>query len=137
MRASTFFSTTTGYGALQTSAARTLAPGKLLNENRALVMADLVLSNFPPSLLDRVDRYIELLEELNPGYKWTRSEAMASLLVRALAEVEGAALRNRRRIADRRVEPQSSDRREFPDERRSGVDRRKADLLGGYPGGAR
>ena len=43
-------------------------------------MADLVLTNFPPSLLVRLDRYIELLEELNPGYQWTRSAAVASLL---------------------------------------------------------
>ena len=100
-------------------------------------MDDLVLPNFPPSLLARIDRYIELLEDLNPGYKWTRGEAMASLLARALAEVEGAALRNRRRIADRRVEPKSSDRSDCPDERRSGGDRRKPDLFAEGFGDAR
>ncbi len=90
-------------------------------------MADLILSDFPPSLLARIDRYIQLLEELNPGYKWTRSEATASLLTRALAEIEGAEVRNRRRsgVADRRLEPQPADRSEYPDERRAGGDRRQ------------
>jgi hypothetical protein len=101
-------------------------------------MADLVLPNFPPSLLARLDRYIELLEELNPGYKWTRGEAMASLLARALAEVEGAELRDRRRRAgDRRMEPQTSDRRDYPDERRAGGDRRKPDFFAERSGDGR
>lgn len=99
-------------------------------------MADLVLPDFPPSLLARIDRYIQLLEELNPGYKWSRSEAMASLLTRALAEIEGAEVRNRRHsgVVDRRIEPQATDRSEYPDERRAGGDRRQpypesADLI--------
>jgi hypothetical protein len=101
-------------------------------------MADLVLPNFPTSLLARVDRYIEILEALNPGFQWTRAEAMASLLARALAEVEGAELRDRRRRdGDRRVEPQASDRRDYPDERRAGGDRRKPDLFAEGVGGAR
>jgi hypothetical protein len=89
-------------------------------------MADLVLSNFPPSLLDRLDRYIELLEELNPGYTWTRSTAVASLLARALAEIEGAEVRTRRRsgVADRRVQPRAPDRRQSVQDRRT-EDRRK------------
>jgi hypothetical protein len=91
-------------------------------------MSDLFLPNFPPSLLVRLDRYIELLEELNPGYKWTRSTAMASLLARALSEIEGAEVRNSRRTgaADRRAEPRAPDRRQAPGERRGGRDRRKA-----------
>jgi hypothetical protein len=90
-------------------------------------MSDLFLPDFPPSLLVRLDRYIQLLQELNPGYKWTRSAAMASLLARALSEIEGAAVRNRRRsgIADRRVEPRAPDRPESAEERRAGGDRRK------------
>ena len=89
-------------------------------------MADLVLTNFPPSLLVRIDRYIELLEELNPGYKWTRSNAVASLLSRPLAEIEGAEVRNRRRSGptDRRSEPRA-DRRKSPGERRAVPERRK------------
>ncbi|HEY7699358.1 MAG TPA: hypothetical protein VIE88_13130 [Vicinamibacteria bacterium] len=88
-------------------------------------MSDLLLPNFPPSLLARLDRYIELLEELNPGYKWTRGAAVASLLARALAEIEGADVRNRRRsgMVDRRAEPRAPDRRHVP-ERRGGSDRR-------------
>jgi len=90
-------------------------------------MADLVLTNFPPSLLVRLDRYIELLEELNPGYQWTRSSAVASLLAHSLAEIEGAEVRNRRRSgpSDRRVESRAPDRREGLDERRAVPDRRK------------
>ena len=89
-------------------------------------MADVVLTDFPPSLLVRIDRYIELLEELNPGYKWTRSAAIASLLSRPLAEIEGAEVRNRRRSgpADRRTEPRAPDRRQDVQERRT-EDRRK------------
>jgi hypothetical protein len=45
-------------------------------------MSDLLLRDFPPSLLVRLDRYIELLEDLNPGYRWTRGAAVASLLAR-------------------------------------------------------
>jgi hypothetical protein len=90
-------------------------------------MSDLVLSDFPPALLERVDRYIAFLEELNPGYTWTRTTAVASLLARSLAEVEGAEVRNRRRsgLADRRAEPKSADRRQGLEERRAGSDRRK------------
>ena len=89
-------------------------------------MADVLLTDFPPSLLVRIDRYIELLEELNPGYKWTRSAAIASLLTRPLAEIEGAEVRNRRRSgpADRRTEPRAPDRRQDVQERRT-EDRRK------------
>ncbi len=90
-------------------------------------MADLVLNDFPPSLLARIDRYIELLEELNPGYQWTRSNAVASLLARSLAEIEGAEVRNRRRSGptDRRTEPRAPGRRKGLGERRAVATRRK------------
>jgi hypothetical protein len=90
-------------------------------------MSDLLLADFPPSLIARIDRYVELLEELNPGYQWTRSSAVATLLARSLAEVEGAELRSRRRsgVADRRAEPRAPDRRQSAEERRSGSERRK------------
>lgn len=75
----------------------------------------------------RIDRYIELLEELNPGYQWTRSNAVASLLARSLAEIEGAEVRNRRRSGptDRRTEPRAPDRRKGLGERRAIPSRRK------------
>jgi len=75
----------------------------------------------------RIDRYIELLEELNPGYQWTRSNAVASLLARSLAEIEGAEVRNRRRSGptDRRTEPRAPDRRNGLEERRAVRNRRK------------
>jgi len=90
-------------------------------------MSELVLSDFPPSLLVRLDHYIELLQELNPGYTWTRSTAVASLLARSLAEIEGAEVRNRRRRGppDRRTEPRAPDRREGLEERRVIPNRRK------------
>ncbi len=90
-------------------------------------MSDLNLPDFPPSLLARIDRYIALLEELNPGYTWTRSTAVASLLARSLAEIEGAEVRSRRRSgnADRRAEPREPDRRQGPGERRAAAERRK------------
>jgi hypothetical protein len=83
-------------------------------------MADLVLPDFPPSLVARIDRYIETLEQLNPGYRWSRSAAIATLLARSLAEIEGAELRSRRRsgVTDRRSESRGPDRRAGPDERR-------------------
>lgn len=74
----------------------------------------------------RLDRYIELLEDLNPGYRWTRGAAVASLLARALSEIEGTEVRNRRRsgVADRRAEPRAPDRRQRSGERREGSDPR-------------
>ena len=83
-------------------------------------MTDLVLPNFPDSILERVDTYIELLEELNPGRTWSRSSAISTLLVRALAEVEGAELKwSRRRGADRRDRGRGFERRQGPNERRA------------------
>ena len=83
-------------------------------------MTDLVLPNFPDSLLERLDAYIKLLEELNPGRTWSRSAAISTLLARALAEVEGTELRwSRRRGADRRDRGRGFVRRQGPNERRT------------------
>lgn len=83
-------------------------------------MTDLVLPDFPDSLVERLDSYIELLEELNPGQKWSRSAAITTLLVRALAEVEGAELRwSRRHGGDRRERGRGFERRQGPNDRRA------------------
>ena len=83
-------------------------------------MTDLVLPNFPESLLERLDAYIKLLEELNPGQTWTRSAAISTFLVRALAEVEGSELRwSRRRGTDRRDRGRGFERRQGPNDRRT------------------
>jgi hypothetical protein len=88
-------------------------------------MADLVITGFPPSLLARIDGYIRLLEELNPGHTWTRTEVIVTLVARSLAEVEGFELRRERRQSkDRRTEPRGTERRQGPEERREGGDRR-------------
>ena len=42
-------------------------------------MRDLVLPNFPDSILERVDAYIKLLEKLNPGRTWSRASAISTL----------------------------------------------------------
>jgi hypothetical protein len=89
-------------------------------------MADVVLTGFPPSLLARVDRYIRLLEELNPGHTWTRTSCIATLVARSLAEVEGFELRRTRRQGkDRRGEPRGTERRQGPEDRRDGGERRQ------------
>lgn len=104
-----------------------LATPRFLKEDLGSLMADLVLANFPPSLLARLDRYIGVLEELNPGHKWTRSACVATLLSRALAELEGAEVRHRRsRDAAPSAEPVEPERRTGPAERREGGDRRAA-----------
>jgi hypothetical protein len=88
-------------------------------------MADLVLTGFPPSLLARIDRYIRILEELNPGHTWTRTTCIATLVARSLAEVEGYELRRKRRQGkDRRSVSRGSERRQGAEERRDGGDRR-------------
>lgn len=77
-------------------------------------MAELNLPDFPDALLERIDRYIRVLEELNPGYRWSRSACIATLLARALAEIEGAEIRwSRRQGEDRREKPRGSDRRQL------------------------
>ena len=83
-------------------------------------MTDLVLPDFPDSILERVDAYIELLEELNPGRTWTRSAAISTLLVRALAEVEGSELKwSRRQGSDRRDRGRGFERRQSAGDRRT------------------
>ena len=93
-------------------------------------MTDLVLSDFPDSLIERVDAYIELLEELNPGRTWTRSAAISTLLARSLAEVEGAELTwSRRRGQDRRERGRGYERRQGPTDRRTAAYPVMADLV--------
>lgn len=87
---------------------------------RARAMAELYLPDFPDTLIERIDRYIGVLEELNPGYRWSRSACVATLLSRALSEMEGAEVRwSRRNGRDRRAKPRASapDRRQlaYPD----------------------
>ncbi|GMR24485.1 MAG: hypothetical protein BMS9Abin37_3035 [Acidobacteriota bacterium] len=83
-------------------------------------MTDLVLTTFPDSLLERVDSYIKLLEELNPGRTWSRTSAISTLLVRALAEVEGSELRwSRRTGRDRRDRGRGFERRQGRGDRRT------------------
>lgn len=83
-------------------------------------MTDLLLRNFPDSLLERVDAYIKLLEELNPGQTWSRTSAISTLLVRALSEVEGAEVRwSRRSGKDRRERGRGFERRQGPSDRRA------------------
>jgi len=83
-------------------------------------MTDLTLPDFPDSVLERVDAYIALLEELNPGRKWTRASAISTLLVRALAEVEGSELRwSRRKGDDRRDRGRGFERRQGTGDRRA------------------
>ena len=93
-------------------------------------MTDLVLPNFPDSLLERIDAYIELLEELNPGQEWSRASAISTLLVRSLAEVEGAELRwSRRHGNDRRERGRGFERRQGPNDRRAATYPEMIDLV--------
>jgi hypothetical protein len=83
-------------------------------------MTELVLPDFPETLLERVDAYISLLEELNPGRTWSRSAAISTLLLRALSQVEGAELRwSRRAGSDRRERGRGFERRQGKRDRRS------------------
>ena len=50
---------------------------------------DLELPGFPSSLIARVDQYARLLDEANPGVKFSRTACVTTLLSRALAEIEG------------------------------------------------
>ena len=93
-------------------------------------MTDLVLPDFPDSMLERVDAYIKLLEELNPGQTWTRTSAISTLLVRALAEVEGSELRwSRRKGDDRRDRGRGFERRQSGGDRRAVTYPLKIDLV--------
>ena len=93
-------------------------------------MTDLVLPDFPDSILERVDAYIKLLEELNPGRTWTRTSAISTLLVRALAEVEGSELKwSRRSGEDRRDRGRGFERRQSAGDRRTVEYPEMADLV--------
>jgi hypothetical protein len=72
---------------------------------------DLQLPDFPSSLLSRIDRYAQLLEEVNPGVKFTRTACVTSLLSRALAEIEGQSAWGRRRVDERRQGLRGGERR--------------------------
>lgn len=93
-------------------------------------MSDLVLPNFPDSLVERVDEYIKLLEKLNPGRTWSRPAAVQTLLARALAEVEGAEVRwSRRSGDDRRTRGRGFERRQGARDRRSAAYPEMIDLV--------
>jgi len=74
---------------------------------------DLQLPEFPASLLPRIDRYQQLLEEANPGVPLNRTACVTSLIVRALAEIEGRTHSGRRKGSERRQGRRSRDRRQF------------------------
>ena len=72
---------------------------------------NLQLQDFPSSLLSRIDRYAQLLEEANPGVKFTRTACVTNLLSRALAEIEGQSAWGRRKGDERRQGLRGRDRR--------------------------
>jgi len=74
---------------------------------------DLELPDFPISLLPRIDRFAQLLEEANPGLKFNRTACVTSLVARALAEVEGQSGWGRRRGSERRQGQRGTDRRQL------------------------
>ena len=74
---------------------------------------DLQLPDFPASLLPRIDRYQQLLEEANPGVPFTRTASVTSLIARALAEIEGRPQNGRRKGSERRQGQRGRDRRQF------------------------
>ena len=73
---------------------------------------DLQLQDFPSSLLPRIDRYAQLLEEANPGVQFTRTACVTTLLSRALAEIEGQSACGRRNGSERRQGLRGRDRRQ-------------------------
>jgi hypothetical protein len=74
---------------------------------------DLQLPDFPASLLPRIDRYQQLLEEANPGVTFTRTACVTSLVARALAEIEGMPQKGRRKGSERRQGQRGRERRRF------------------------
>lgn len=79
-------------------------------------MADLLLPDFPDSMLERIDRCIELLGRLNSGQTWSRTQCVSTLLGRALAQIEGAQIQSsRRKVQGTRI----------PERRRGDADRRR------------
>jgi len=52
-------------------------------------MSDTVVSfRFADEILDRVDKHIERMEKNEPGLKFTRADAIRTLVVRGLEAVE-------------------------------------------------
>lgn len=49
-----------------------------------------VAFRLPDSLVKRLDRHVERMTAENPGLDFTRTEAVRSLLTRALDQIEGA-----------------------------------------------
>jgi len=74
---------------------------------------DLELTEFPASLLPRIDHYQQLLEERNPGIQFTRTACVTHLLVGALAEIEGRAQNGRRKGSERRQGQRGQERRQL------------------------
>lgn len=48
---------------------------------------------FPKDLIARIDRYVTRLESEHPGLEFSRSDAVRTLLTRALDEIEGGTKR--------------------------------------------
>ncbi|MGH6691847.1 MAG: hypothetical protein ACREF4_14345 [Gammaproteobacteria bacterium] len=74
---------------------------------------DLQLPEFPASLLPRIDRYRQLLEEANPGVTFSRTACVTSLVARVLAEIEERPNNGRRKGSERRQGRRGRDRRQF------------------------
>jgi hypothetical protein len=73
--------------------------------------ADLILDDFPESLIPRIDQYGRRLAEANPGAHFTRTDCVTALLVRGLAEIEGAEVAERRQASGGRKPRRHPDRR--------------------------
>ena len=72
---------------------------------------ELQLQEFPASLLPRIDRYQQLLEEANPGVQFSRTACVTSLIARALAEIEAQPQNGRRKGSERRQGQRGRERR--------------------------
>jgi hypothetical protein len=77
-----------------------------------MIKKDLVLADFAESLVPRIDKYRRRLEEANPGVRFTRTDCVQALLVRALAEIEGQEVWERRSKGIRSESTPSTDRRQ-------------------------
>jgi hypothetical protein len=77
-----------------------------------MIKKDLILPDFPGSLVPRIDKYGRRLEEANPGVHFTRTDCVKALLVRALAEIEGQEVWERRIKQVGRKSKTGADRRQ-------------------------
>lgn len=75
--------------------------------------ADLILADFPESLVPRIDRFGQRLEAANPGVSFNRTDYVTALLVRVLAEIEGEEVTERRQNSERRRAQRGPDRRKI------------------------